>query len=138
MNRIIIIVLLIFSFCFNASVYADNEDVMPEITSIKQLLKKYKGTQKINLHVNLAILYAKNEDWKEYYNHLKAVYTICPKLVTTNINFSSPAKTNENVIISPRIIQKLSKLNLSHINTKDKALMHLELLKPLCDRICEN
>ena len=134
----VITLLLILNF-FYMPLKADNEDVRPDITSIKTVLKQYKGTQRVKLHVDLACLYVKNENWKEFYSHMRSIFRDCPELMTTKINFSVPKnRDKQKVIISPKVVEKLSTLNLSHINTQDKALAYLELLKPLCEKICQN
>lgn len=139
MKRILVIALLFIFNVYYMPVSADNEDVRPEITSIKAVIKNYKGTQRIKLHIDLASLYAKNENWKDYYKHIRSIYRDCPQLMKSNINFSVPKKKDKpNIIIAPDVIKKLAKINLSYINTQDKALSHLDLLKPLCERICEN
>ena len=130
MKKIFVITLLLILNIFYMPLYAENEEVRPDITSIESLLKKYKGTQRVQLHVDLAILYAQNKDWKNYFKHIKAINKECPELMKSTINFSvSKKKDQPNVIISPHIVRKLSSLNLSYINTQEKAIAHLKLLK---------
>ncbi|MEW5819045.1 MAG: hypothetical protein AB1782_02555 [Cyanobacteriota bacterium] len=107
--------------------------------SVDETLNRYDPLQQALLHIDLANIYVKNADWKNFYVHLKKVFKTCPKLQKAKILFNirdNGKINNDQDIIDINIVKKLSKLGLKDINTRQKALNYLQILRPTCERIC--
>lgn len=121
-------------------VFAGN-DIQVEIKSIDSLAKKYDTPEKIQLHLDLAKLYAKNSKWWQYYKHLRDIYIACPDLNMAKIimvNDDNDYEFNKNTVpIDPYIIKRLKELGVNGLLTQDQAIDYIDLLKPICDLKCK-
>jgi hypothetical protein len=116
------------------------DDVQPDIKSVEFVLDKYGKIEKAQLLLDLTVLYAKNNQWREFYKHLKRLYQACPDLKNTKVIFNSELKDN-NIIqpakkLSPSIVLRLQNLGVYNVKTKEDALTFLDILKPICNEKC--
>lgn len=114
-------------------------DLRPSVKSVDLTIKDYSPSQKIKLHLKFSILYAKNDQWEEFYSHFSSIFTLCPALKKKKIIISDPGNylnQTSPVILPPEIIQKLAPLGLKDLNTRQKVLLYLEYLEPLCQKVC--
>lgn len=130
---------MLFLFCVSSS-YAKTE-VKLEVNSTNEVLNIYGTEQKIKLHLDLANLYVKNTQWKEFYQHLKAIYDLCPQIKAYKILYSAE-NTAKSVNdpednIDTNIVKQLHTLGLKNVATRKEALNFLEILQSVCEKVCK-
>ena len=141
MKKLILLkIIIILSLFLMQSTYCQSEEDV-DIKSVSSTLDRYRTSQKVDLHLKLAKIYAKNADWEDFYKHLTKVYEACPELRKRKMMLALPETTGEPLtdkdIVSPKILKKLAKLDLKQLNTRQKAMQFTELLGTVCEKICK-